>query len=413
MLKKTFYCLLVLISISQSCNEPAKQLSTSSDKVLNDVKAWTNRASKSSSIAKNERDLASPIFSWEDTKVQSIGPNLFVISTPVLNKSRTGRSAFQMVNVWIKGKIRGFIIELIPDQAYIDKAKFVLDNKFSGQIKTLSVSGKRLRTHKYVNGKEVDFYKGAISSLRVQEEGGTGDDGDPESGAGDGGDGGDGDGGENDDECPGCPNVLDTVVITGASYDPSSNSYTIFIDTGSGGGSGGSSSSIPPTITLGFGNPAQQIPLAGIRLYAEKKFGKPSALGAFRSDTPPGYTLVNGKFVDADGNVAAAVTLPSQTTPGTYDIFLSPSVMSSMGNLFYALGHEYVHVYDNMTYGYPTTQAAYEATEYNAYGWSIAAAIANGDPNAANFYRNVQSQFTPDPNHNYNYQNYNLATKYP
>jgi RHS repeat-associated protein len=146
-----------------------------------------------------------------------------------------------------------------------------------------------------------------------------------------------------------------------------------------------------------------------VKSFAAKTFGWPQALGDIKTSKPDGFTLVNGKF---DGKYGA-VTLPSNDVEGAYDIYLSPSSMSSMGQLFLNLGHEYVHVYDDFQFGYPTSQAMLGATEYNAYSWSIAAAQAMGNSSAVNAYTQYRDYYSTYQNSNYNYQNYGLPTTFP
>jgi hypothetical protein len=92
----------------------------------------------------------------------------------------------------------------------------------------------------------------------------------------------------------------------------------------------------------------------------------------------------------------------------TFDIYLAPNAYSTMSNLFNSLGHEYVHVFDFFQFGYPQNDLARSNSEYNAYGWSVAAALSMGDPASAKAYGKLQAGETA--NSAYNYQDYGLPT---
>jgi hypothetical protein len=169
MIKKTSSFLLILFFLSQSCSDPATetQTSLSRDQVLEDVKTWFSEK-PGSGAKKNKRDLSEPLVAWGDAKIFRRGLDKFVISAPVLNYSRTGRSTFQLIVFRDNDKVlAGFIVEVIPDQAYIKKEKRGRDRNFSGQVKILTASGKRIKTQKFVEGHEVDFYSENTSTLRT------------------------------------------------------------------------------------------------------------------------------------------------------------------------------------------------------------------------------------------------------
>lgn len=65
------------------------------------------------------------------------------------------------------GRINAFISEVIPDKEFFKRDS---NYKFSGQIKILSKTGRQLKTYKFENGQEVDFYKNATSTLRIAND---------------------------------------------------------------------------------------------------------------------------------------------------------------------------------------------------------------------------------------------------
>lgn len=209
MIKKTSYLIFSLLLVFQSCQEsaPAFRAETNSEQVINDIKTWfANSNDNLALIPKNERDIDKHRVDWEHVRLLRRGHERYIATMPVISRSRTGRSVFQLVAYVDRDKIiAGFIIEVIPDRAYLKKEKNAHARDFSGQVKLLAANGKRIRTQKFVDGIEVDFYMFNKTTLRMNS-------------------------GEDDWWNGGEDTWLNEVVVVGESYDPESDTYLTWVD---------------------------------------------------------------------------------------------------------------------------------------------------------------------------------------
>jgi hypothetical protein len=138
-----------------------------------------------------------------------------------------------------------------------------------------------------------------------------------------------------------------------------------------------------------------------LRNLASKFFGSTEGLNNIYIGAPPTGKIING-YIDGIAN-GQTVAAPGKNK--AWDIYIAPGALSSILSIFNALGHEYVHVYDNMKFG--DDKASITFSEYNAYSWQIAAFLAQGNnEDAALLTRYRNDTFINNPQ--YNYKDYGL-----
>jgi len=145
----------------------------------------------------------------------------------------------------------------------------------------------------------------------------------------------------------------------------------------------------------------QQIDEEQLRSLAVRFFGWPQALNNIYIGAPPEHQIING-LVDG---VANGATVSASGKDHASDIYIAPKALSSIRSIFNALGHEYVHVYDNNKFGDDKSSITF--SEYNAYSWQIEAFRTQGmkgDAELLKLYRDV----TFKNNTEYNYKDYGM-----
>lgn len=170
----TLFLSLILMGCEEQFDAQApNQNPASSAAVVSEVQQWYNNIPevKGGEAARKGKKKSSrlgvPVIHWDRVKVNDYGNGRYMVTAPVTSDVYAGRSIFQLVVLRDNDRINAFISEVIPDKAFFRRDE---NYKFSGQIKILSKTGRQLKTYKFENGQEVDFYKNATSTLRIAND---------------------------------------------------------------------------------------------------------------------------------------------------------------------------------------------------------------------------------------------------